>query len=87
MGDKPAQHSVGVLGIAQVPGTVQGVQARYGQTGSVADVVQPRGGVHEIGVRTENGCQGACPRGHTLDMRPAAWEGLLQERLGEMFGP
>ena len=26
MGDQPAQHGVGVLGVAQVPGAVQGMQ-------------------------------------------------------------
>jgi hypothetical protein len=63
------------------------VQACYGQAGCVADVVQPRGGFQEIGVRAENRCQAACPRGDTLDVRPAAGNGLLQERLGEMFRP
>jgi len=41
MGDQSAQQGVSVLGIAQVTGTVQGVQARHGQAGRVADVVQP----------------------------------------------
>jgi hypothetical protein len=31
VGDQPAQHGVGVLGVAQVPGAVQGMQARRGQ--------------------------------------------------------
>ena len=87
MGDQPAQHGVGVLGIAQVAGAVQGVQACHGQAGRVADVVQPRRGFQEIGIRAENGCQAACPRGDALDVRPAAGQGLLQERLGEVFGP
>jgi hypothetical protein len=34
MGDQPAQHGVGVLGIAKVPGAVQGVQARHGRARS-----------------------------------------------------
>ena len=34
MGDQPAQHGVGVLGVAQVTGAVQGVQARRGQAGA-----------------------------------------------------
>ena len=87
MGDQPAQHGVGVLGVAQVTGAVECVQARHGQAGRVADVVQPRGGFQEIGVRAENRCQAACPRGDALDVRPAAGEGLLEECLGEMFGP
>jgi hypothetical protein len=72
MGDQPAQHGVGVLSVAQVAGTVLGVQARHGQAGRVADVVQPRGGFQEIGVSAENGCQAAGPRGDALDVRPAA---------------
>jgi len=87
MGDQPAQHGVGVLGIAQVTGAVQGVQARHGQARRVADVVQPPGGFQESGVRAENRYQAACPRGDALDVRPAAGEGLLEERPGEMFGP
>jgi len=87
MGDQPAQHGVGVLGIAKVPGAVQGVQARHGQAGRVADVVQPGSGFQEIAVSTENSRQAACPRGDALDVRPAAGEGLLEECPGEMFGP
>ena len=30
MGDQPAQHGVGVLGVAQVPGAIELVQAREG---------------------------------------------------------
>ena len=44
MRDQPAQQSVGVLGIAQVPGAIELVQAREGKAGDVADAVQPRGG-------------------------------------------
>ena len=50
MCDQPAQHGVGVLGIAQVTGAVQGVQARHGDVGRVADVMQPRGGFQQVGV-------------------------------------
>jgi hypothetical protein len=74
-------------GVAQVAGAVECVQACDGQAGCVADVVQPRGGLQETGVRAENRCQAACPCGDALDVRPAAGEGLLQECLGEMFGP
>ena len=65
MGDQPAQQGVGALG------AVEGVQARDGHAGRVADVVQPRG-FQEIGVRAENGCQAACPRGNAPDVRPPA---------------
>jgi hypothetical protein len=87
MGDQPEQHGVGVPRIAQVPGTVEGVQARHGQAGRVADVVQPRGGFQKIGISAQNECQAACPRGHALDVRPAAGQRLLEKRLGEMSGP
>ena len=87
MGDQPAQHGVGVLGIAQVTGTIQAVQARGGQAGRIADVVQPRRCFHKIGISAENRCQAACPRRDALDVRPAAGQRLLQEGLGEMFGP
>ena len=77
-----------MLGIAQVTGTIQGVHARGGQTGRIADVVQPRRCFHKIGISAENGHrQAACPRGDALDVRPAAGQDLLQEGLGEMFGP
>ena len=66
---------------------MQGVQACYGQAGRVSDVVQPRRGFQEIGIRAENGCQAARPRGHALEARSAAGEGLLQGCLGEMSGP
>ncbi len=83
VGDEPAQHGVGVLGIAQVAGAVEWVEARGGEAGCVAEVVQPRGGCQEIGVRAENWC----PRGDALNVRPAAGEGLLKECLSEMSGP
>ena len=57
MRDQSAQHGVGVLGVAQVTGAVERVQARHGQAGCVADVVQPRGSFQEVGVSAENGCQ------------------------------
>jgi hypothetical protein len=41
VGDQSAQQGVGVLGVAQVPGAVECMQARGGEVGRVADVVQP----------------------------------------------
>jgi hypothetical protein len=81
MGDQPAQHGVGVLGVAQVTGAVQGMKACNHQAGRVADVVQPGCGLQEVGVRAQNGGQAACPRGDALDVRPAAGQGLLEKRL------
>jgi hypothetical protein len=37
--DQSAQHGIGVLGVAQVAGAVEGVQARGGKVGGVTDVV------------------------------------------------
>ena len=87
VGDQPAQHGVGVLGVAQVPGAVELMQAGGGEAGGVADVVQPGGGFQQIGVRAENGCQAACPGGDALDVRPAAGQGLLEECPGELLRP
>jgi len=87
MSNQSAQHGVGVLGVAQVTGTVRGVQARHGQAGRVADVVQPRSSFQEISVRAENSRQAACPRGNALDVRPPAREALMEKRLAETFSP
>ena len=57
MCDQPAQHGIGVLGIAQVPGAIELMQAGGGEARGVADVVQPRGGFQQISVRAENGRQ------------------------------
>ena len=54
MGDPQAQHGVGVLGVAQVTGAVEWVEARRGKAGRVAYVVQPRGGFQQIGVSARN---------------------------------
>ena len=55
MGDQPAQQGVGILGVAQVPGAIELVEAREGKAGGVADVVQPSGGFQQVGVRAEPG--------------------------------
>jgi hypothetical protein len=57
MGDQPAQQGVGVLSVAQVPGAVECVQARGGEAGRVADVVQPRSGFQQTGISAENRCR------------------------------
>jgi hypothetical protein len=41
--DQPAAHGVGVLGVAQVAGAVECMQACHGEVRRVADVVQPCG--------------------------------------------
>ncbi len=72
-------------GVAQVPGAIECMQARGGQTGHVADVVQPGCGFQQIGVRAENRRRAVCPGGDALDVRPAAGRGLLEECPGELL--
>ena len=84
MCDESAQHGVGVLGVvAQVTGAVECVQALRGQVGRVADVVQPCGGLQQIGVSAGNGCQAARSRGNALDGGGGA---LADERAGQGGG-
>jgi hypothetical protein len=87
VGDQPAQQGAGVLGVAQVPGAVECVQACGGEVGRVADVVQPGGGFEQIGVIAKDRCQAACPGGDALDVCPAAGEGLLEESPGRAVWP
>ena len=87
MRDQAAQHRVGVLDITQVTGAVQAVQPGTGQFGKVADVVQPRGGFQQHGVRTESGRETARPGGDSLDVGPAAGKRTGQERAGEALRP
>ena len=87
MGDQPAQHAVCMLGVAQVAGAVECVQARHIKVGCVADIVKPRGSFQQIRVRAENSRQATCPGGDALDVRPAAGERFLEERLGEPLRP
>jgi hypothetical protein len=63
------------------------VQAGGGEAGGVADVVHPRGGLQQLGVRAENRCQAARPVGDALDVRSAAGQGLLEEFPGELSRP
>jgi hypothetical protein len=74
-----------VPGVTQEPGAIELMQARDGQAGRVTDVVQPRGGSQEIGVRVENRCQAARPGRDALNVRPAAGERLLEESPGELL--
>ncbi len=87
VGDQPAQHGGSVLGVAQVPGAVELMQARDGKIGCVADVVQPRGGFQQIGVCAKNRRQAVRPGGDPLDVLPAPGQRLLEECQGELLGP
>ena len=59
--DQAAQQGFGVLDVAQVAGAVQAVQAGGGEFGEVADVVQPRGGLQQTGVRDRGRGRGCGP--------------------------
>ena len=85
--DQAAQHGFGVVDVAQIAGAVQAVQAGGGEFGEVADVVQPRGGLEEPGVRADGGREAAGPGGDALDVGPAAGKGVGEEGAGEAFGP
>ena len=85
--DQAAQHRVGVLDVAEVAGAVQAVQAGVGEFGEVADVVQPGGGLEQVGVGAEGTAEGAGPGGDALDVGPAAGKGVGEEGAGEAFGP
>ena len=76
-----------MLDVAQVAGAVQAVQAGGGEFGEVADVVQPRGGLEQAGVRAEGGGEAAGPGGDALDVGPAAGKGVGQEGAGEVLSP
>ena len=85
--DQAAQQRSGVLDVAQVAGAVQAVQAGIGEFGKIADVVQPRGGLDQLGVGAEGRAEGAGPGGDALDVRPAAGKSLREEDTGEVFSP
>jgi hypothetical protein len=74
-------------GVAQVPGAVELVQAGDGEAGGVADVVQPGGGLDQVGVGAEGRLEGAGPGGDALHVGPAAGKGVGEEGAGKAFGP
>ena len=85
--DQSAQQGIGVLGVAQVPGADELVQAGGLEAGGVADFVQPGGGLQQIGVRAENGRKAACPGGDALVVRPAAGKGPPAKAYGRAVAP
>ena len=85
--DQAAQHGFGVLDVAEVAGAVQAVQAGGGEFGEVADVVQPRGGLEQPGVRADGEREAAGPGGDTLDVGPAAGKSVGEEGAGEVLRP
>jgi len=90
VGDQPAQHGVGVPGVAQVPGAVELMQAGGGEAEGVADVMQPGGGFERIGVRAQNECQAASPGSDTLHRVPSGGAGApggMPGRAGQPMMP
>ena len=85
--DQAAQQRFGVLDVAEIQGAVQAVQAGGGKFGEIADVVQPRGGLEEPGVRANGGREAAGPGGDALDVSPAAGQGVYEEGAGEVLSP
>ena len=85
--DQAAQQGFGVVDVAQVAGAVQAVQAGGGEFGEVADVVQPRGGLEQVGVGAEGRVEGAGPGGDALDVGPAAGKRISEEGAGEVLSP
>ncbi len=55
MGNETAQVFVGLVDVAEVPGSVERVEAGDDQVRRVADVMQPCGGLKEVGVVAEDG--------------------------------
>jgi hypothetical protein len=85
--DQAAQHGFGVVDVAEIAGAVQAVQAGRGEFGEVADVVQPRGGLEQSGVRAKGEGEAAGPGGYALDVGPATGKRVGQEGAGEVLGP
>ena len=85
--DQAAQRGFGVLDVAEVAGAVQAVQAGGGEFGEIADVVQPCGGLKELGVRAEGWLEATGPGGDALDVRPPAGKGTFEESAGKIFSP
>src|ERR1700730_8314200 len=55
--DRPAQHRVGMLDVAEVPGAVERAKVRVGEFRRVADVMQPRGSFEQVGIVTQDRSQ------------------------------
>jgi len=88
MSDQPAQHGIGVLGVAQVPGAIELVQAGGGEAGGVADPAasrarEARGA--EAGATADGGTAGgsqpggpADPAGPAVPPAPRPDQGVVQ---------
>lgn len=72
MRDHPAQERFGALDVAEVSGAVERMEAGVVKIRRVPNVVQPRCGFNDFGIRAENQSQGLGLRGNALRVRPAA---------------
>jgi hypothetical protein len=87
MGDQPAPQGVGMLGVAQVPGAIELVQAREGKAGGVADVVQPCGGSSRPASASRTGARLRAPRVDALHVRPNGEGGVPAGAPGQAAWP
>jgi len=87
MGDESAKHVVGLLDVAQVPGSVERVKASVGQLGGVADVMEPGCGFEQVGIFAEDRFKRAGLPSDALTVRPAARQWNLQQLAGDLLGP
>ena len=84
---QPAQPGVGVLDIAEVASTIQGVKASVREFWRVADVMQPRGGFEQVGIVFEDRGERPSLRSDTLDVSPATRERDFEELACQFSGP
>jgi len=87
MRDQTAQDRIGEVRVAQVLGAVERVKAGLGQLGRVADVMQPRSGLKQIGVITEDRRKGSGSRSDPLNMRPTARKRDFEVLTSKLLGP
>ena len=73
-------HTAGAAScpVTQIPGAVERVEPRHGQRGRVPDVVQPRGGLDQVGVPAQHRPDSPGLRGDTLRVRPP-----IRQRVGQ----
>jgi len=74
VGDQAAEEVIGMLGIAEVPGTVERMETGHSDGWGVADVVEPRGGGDQVSVFAQETGYGSSRGGDSLGVRPAAGE-------------
>jgi hypothetical protein len=86
VGHQSAHQRVGALNVAEVSGPVERVETGIMQGRCVADVVQPRGRGHGVGVAGKD--RGECLRRscNSSRVRPAVWQRFFEQSPGECLG-